>query len=54
MRWSKQAAEFQLLRTDVENRKKAGEFFYEMDQESIITIREELTEDFEEMAPEQT
>ena len=53
-RWVKQAGELQLLHDDVENRKKAGDFFYKMDQESIITIREELTEDFEAMAQEQT
>ena len=52
--WSKQAVELQLLYADVENRKRVREFFYKMDQESIITIREELTEDFEAMAKEQT
>ena len=46
-RWSKQVAKLQLLCADAENQKKAGDFFYKMDQESIITIREELTEDFE-------
>ena len=51
-RWVKQAGELQLLHDDVENRKKAGDFFYKMDQESIITIWEELTEDFEAMAQE--
>ena len=51
--WSKQAAELQLLHAAVENRKKAGDYFYKMDQESIITIRGESTEDFEAMAQEQ-
>ena len=38
-RWSKQATKLQ-LRVDVENRKKVGDYFYKMDQESIVTIRE--------------
>ena len=44
--WSQQVAELQTLRADAENRKKAGDKFYKMDEESIITIREELSEDF--------
>ena len=44
--WSKQAAELQILRADVQNRNKSGDNFYKMDQESIITILEELSEDF--------
>ena len=44
--WSQQAAELQTLRADAENRKKAGDKFYKMDEESIVTIREELSEDF--------
>ena len=31
---------------DAENRKKAGDNFYKMDKESIVTIREELSDDF--------
>ena len=44
--WSHQAVELQTLWADVENRKKAGDKFYKMDEESIVTIREELSEDF--------
>ena len=44
--WSQQAVELQILRADVENRKKVGNNFYKMDEESIITIREELSDDF--------
>ena len=44
--WSQQAAELQTLRADAENRTKAGDKFYKMDEESIVTIREELSEDF--------
>ena len=44
--WSQQAAELQTLRADAENRMKAGDKFYKMDEESIVTIREELSEDF--------
>ena len=40
--WSQQAAELQTLPIDTENRKKAGDKFYKMDEESIVTIREEL------------
>ena len=48
--WSKQAAKLQVLRIDAENRKKAGDNFYKMDEESIITIQEELSNDFYVMA----
>ena len=41
--WSKQAVELQLLYADVENRKRVGDVFYKMDQESMITIQDELT-----------
>ena len=44
--WSQQAVELQTLRANAENRKKAGDTFYKMDEESIVTIREELSEDF--------
>ena len=44
--WSQQAAELQILRADAENQKKVGDKFYKMDEESIVTIREELSEDF--------
>ena len=44
--WSQQAAEMQTLRADAENWKKAGDKFYKIDEESIVTIREELLEDF--------
>ena len=46
MQWSQQAAELQTLRADAENRKKVGDNFYKMDEESIVTIREELSDDF--------
>ena len=42
--WSQRAAERQTLRVDAENR--MNEKFYKMDEESIVTIREELSEDF--------
>ena len=38
--------ELQTLRVDAENRKKAGDKLYKMDEESIVTIREELSEYF--------
>ena len=44
--WSQQAVKLQTLRVNVENRRKAGDKFYKMDEESIVTIREELSEDF--------
>ena len=44
--WSQQAAEQQTLWADAENRKKASAKIYKMDEESIVTIREELSEDF--------
>ena len=44
--WSQQAAELQILRADEENWRKASDKFYKMDEGSIVTIREELLEDF--------
>ena len=44
--WSQQAAELQTLRPNVENRMKAGDKIYKMDEESIFTIREDPSEDF--------
>ena len=41
-RWSKQAGELQLLHINVENQRRVRESVYKMDQESIITIHEEL------------
>ena len=44
--WSQQAVELQTFREDAENRKKAGDNFHKMDEESIIVIREELSDNF--------
>ena len=44
--WSQQAPELQTLRADAENQRKVDDKFYKMDEESIVTIREELSEDF--------
>ena len=41
-----QAVELQTLWADAENRKKAGDKFYKMDEESIVTIQEELSDEF--------
>ena len=50
--WAQQAAELQTLRADAENRKKTGDKFYKMDEDSIVNIREELSEDFYALAEE--
>ena len=42
----KQAVEHQIVRADAENWKKADDNFYKMDEESIVTIQEELSDDF--------
>ena len=44
--WSRRAAKLQVLHADAENRKKDDDNFYKMDKESIVTIREELSDDF--------
>ena len=44
--WSHQATKLQTLWADAENRRKAGDKFYKMDEESIVTIREELSDGF--------
>ena len=52
--WSKQAAELQILQADADNRKKVGgDIFYKMDKDSIITIRDELLDDFYALADAQ-
>ena len=52
-KWAKQVAELQILGADAENRQKEGEEFYKMDAESVVTIREELADDFLSLADEQ-
>ena len=47
--WSTQAAELQLLRADHENWIKQGPRFFEMDDASINTIREELANNIYEL-----
>ena len=42
-----------MLRAYAENRKKAGDNFYKMDEESIVTIGEELSNDFYTLAETQ-
>ena len=49
----KQTTKLQLLRADAENRKKVGDNFYKMDEESIVTIQEELSNDFYALAETQ-
>ena len=44
--WSKQAAELQLLQAHAKNQKKEHDNFYMMDEESIVTIQEDLLEGF--------
>ena len=42
-----------MLRVDAENRRKDGNDFYKIDSESIIAIREQLSDDFLSLAGEQ-
>ena len=49
--WSTQAAELQIFHTDQENhRRKETKGFYKLDEESITTIHEELTNDYYSLA----
>ena len=50
--WAQQAAKLHTLRADAENRMKMGDKFYMMDEDNIVTIREELLEDFFALAEE--
>ena len=52
-KWAQQAAELQTLRVDAENRRKDGDNFYKMDAESIVTIQEELLDNFLSLVGEQ-
>ena len=52
-KWAQQAAELQTLQADAENRRKEGDNFYKMDAESIVTIREEFSDDFSSLVGEQ-
>ena len=49
--WTKWAK--QVLRADAENQRKEGDEFYKKDVESIVTRREELSNDFLSLAEEQ-
>ena len=49
-KWSAQAAELQVLRTDAENRQKDGKGFFKMDTRNISIVREDLEEDFRALA----
>ena len=44
--------ELQVLQANIENRRKDDHHFYKMDAESIVTIREELSDDFLSLAEE--
>ena len=52
-KWAKHTSEVQVLRADVENRRKDDDDFYKMDEECIVTIQEELSDDFLSLAAEQ-
>ena len=41
-----QGAELQVLQADAENRKKADHNYYKTDEEIIVTIWEDLSDDF--------
>ena len=49
----KQVVEHQIVWADAENWKKADDNFYKMDEESIVTILEELLDDFYALAETQ-
>ena len=49
-KWSAQAAELQVLRTDAQNRQKDGKGFLKMDKTNISIVREDLEEDFRALA----
>ena len=52
--WSAQATELHILRADAENRRKEGQGFYRMDDTSIQTLREDLTEEYHTLAESHT
>ena len=52
-KWAQNTAELQLLRADVENRRKEGDDCYTLTSEDFTAIRDELAEDFQALADEQ-
>ena len=52
-KWAQRASELQVMGADVENRQKDGDNFYKMDADSIVTLQEELSDDFLSLAGEQ-
>ena len=52
-KWEKQTTELHILQADAENWRKEGDEFYKMDAESMVTLREELADDFLSLADEQ-
>ena len=53
LKWAKQVVELQVLRVDAESRRKEGDGFYKMDADNVVTIREELADNFVSLADEQ-
>ena len=51
---STQAIELHVLCADAENRRKEGRGFYKMDENSIQTLREDLTEEYHNLAKSHT
>ena len=49
----KASNETAVLRADAKNRGKEGDEFYKMDVESVVTIREELADEFLSLADQQ-
>ena len=52
-KWAKQAGELQVLHAGAENRRKEADDFYKMDTKSVVTLREELSDDLLTLAGEQ-
>ena len=50
MSWAAQAARLHTYRADWENRKKEGRGFYKLSGETVATVRENLTKDYQELA----
>ena len=50
MAWVTQAAELHTYRADWENRIKEGRGFYKLNEESIVTVRDDLAQDYRALA----
>ena len=54
MAWATHASELHTYRADWENRKKEGRDFHKLNDESVATVREDLSQDYRTLVEQQS